>query len=156
MPQLFSNALAARNIALPINLQKGEQVVWGFPDTKYEENKTETHREYVGGSSGVSFRVMKGVWVHTGAHRGYSVPHEYTYLGIVGTGSLILTNKNVYFAGGEKSISLPYSKIVSCRYSSDGVTVMKDAASAKALHFITGDGPFTYNLITGLSNLSNH
>jgi len=54
--------------SLPINFQKGEQVVWAFSDSKYLEDKT--RRQYVGGTQGVSIRVLKGViteWVHSKA-----------------------------------------------------------------------------------------
>ena len=47
---------------LPLNFQKGEQVVWVFDQVDYLEEKT--RRQYVGGSSGISVRVMKGVYDH--------------------------------------------------------------------------------------------
>jgi hypothetical protein len=49
---------------LPLNLQKSEQVVWAFDRSDYLEEKT--RRQYVGGSRGVSVRIMKGVYYHVG------------------------------------------------------------------------------------------
>jgi hypothetical protein len=54
--------------SLPINLQKGEQLVWLFNPTGILEDRT--HREYIGESSGLSIRVIKGVYYRTGAFKG--------------------------------------------------------------------------------------
>jgi hypothetical protein len=132
---------------LPVNLQKGEQVVWGFPNSRYLEDKV--RREYVGGSKGVSFRVMKGVYYRVGAFKGHAVEHtESVHLD---TGWVIVTSKNIYFAGPRKSLRLPYAKIVSIESFSNGIGVTRDAANAKAQYFLTGDGWFTYNLVMNLS-----
>lgn len=134
---------------LPINLQKGEQVVWAFPDSKYLEDKT--RRQFVGGSQGVSVRVMKGVYYRVGAFKGQSVEH--TERIHIDTGWVVVTNKNIYFAGPQKSVRLPYAKIVSFEPFSDGIGVMRDIATAKPQIFVTGDGWFTYNLVTNLSQI---
>jgi hypothetical protein len=49
---------------LSLNLQKGEQIVWAFDHSEYLEDRT--RRQYVGGSRGVSVRVMRGVYYHVG------------------------------------------------------------------------------------------
>lgn len=134
---------------LPINLQKGEQIIWAFPGSKYLEDKT--RRQFVGGSQGVSVRVMKGVYYRVGAFKGQSIEHtERTH---IDTGWVVITNKNIYFAGPRKSVRLPYAKIVSFEPFSDGIGVMRDAATAKSQIFVTGDGWFTYNLVTNLSQI---
>jgi hypothetical protein len=56
---------------LSINLQKDEKVVWVFPGGEYLEDRT--HRQYVGGSQGVSLRIMKGVYYRVGAFAGQPV-----------------------------------------------------------------------------------
>ncbi len=53
---------------LPINFQKGEQVVWAFSSSNYLEDKT--RREFVGRSQGASVRVMKGVYYSWARSRG--------------------------------------------------------------------------------------
>lgn len=135
--------------SLPINFQKGEQVVWAFSGSKYLEDKT--RRQYVGGSQGVSVRVMKGVYYRVGAFKGQAVEH--TERIHVDTGWVVVTNKNIYFAGSKKSVRLPYAKIVSFEPFSDGIGVMRDAATAKPQIFVTGDGWFTYNLVANLSQI---
>jgi len=52
---------------ISINFQKGEQLIWAFPGSDYLEDKTK--RQYVGGSKGVSVRVMKGVYYRVELNR---------------------------------------------------------------------------------------
>lgn len=134
---------------LPINLQKGEQIVWAFPGSEYLEDKT--RRQFVGRSQGVGIRVMKGVYYRVGAFKGQVVEH--TERIHIDTGWVVVTNKNIYFAGPRKSVRLPYTKIVSFEPFSNGIGVMRDAATAKPQIFVTGDGWFTYNLVTNLSQI---
>jgi hypothetical protein len=134
---------------LPINFQKGEQVVWAFSGSKYLEDKT--RRQFVGGTQGISVRVMKGVYYRVGAFKGHAV--ESTERVHIDTGWVVITTKNIYFAGPQKSVRIPYAKIVSFEPFSDGIGLMRDAATAKPQIFVTGDGWFTYNLVTNLSQL---
>jgi len=135
--------------SFPINFQKGEKIVWAFQDSKYLEDKKRRH--YVGGSQGVSIRVMKGVYYRVGAFRAHAV--ESTERVYVDTGWVVVTDKNIYFAGPRKSLRLPYRKVVSFEPFSDGIGVTRDAATAKPQIFVTGDGWFTYNLVINLSQL---
>lgn len=132
---------------LPINFQKGESLVWAFADSKYVEDKTK--RQYVGGSHGVSIRVMEGVYYRVGAFKGRAV--ESTERVHVDSGWFVVTDKNIYFAGPRKSLRIPYGKIVSFDAFSDGIGVVRDSTTAKSQFFITGDGWFTYNLVANLA-----
>lgn len=132
---------------LPINLQKGEKIVWAFAGCEYLEDKTK--RTYQGGSRGVSVRVMKGVYYRVGAFKGS--PVYSTERVVVDQGTVYITNKHLYFAGPAKSLRVPYAKIVSFLPFDDGVGVVRDAQSAKPQIFKTGDGWFTYNLVTNLA-----
>jgi hypothetical protein len=134
---------------LPINLQKGESIIWAFRDVQMLEDKT--RREYVGRSQGMSFRIMKGVYYRVGGFKG--TPVEKTQRVGVDTGMMVVTDKNIYFAGPIKSIRIPFAKIVAFHPYDDGVGVMKDVANAKAQVFITNDGWFTYNLLTNICNV---
>ena len=132
-----------------INFQKGEEIVWAFEDCSYLEDKT--RREYVGGSSGVSMRVMKGVYYHVGAFKGHTVEH--TDRTLIDTGWVVVTTKNIYFSGSHKSLRLPYGKILSFLPFDNGIGILRDATTAKPQIFITGDGWFTHNLVVNLSKL---
>lgn len=134
---------------LPINLQRGEHVIWVFPDSRYLEDKT--RRQYVGGSHGVSVKIMSGVYYRVGAFKGHAVEHiERVH---IDTGWVVVTNRNIYFAGPRKSLRLPYSKIVSIEPFSDGIGVTRDSLTARPQVFLTGDGWFTYNLVINLSQM---
>jgi hypothetical protein len=137
------------NENLSINLQKGEKIVWAFSNSKYLEDKI--RRQYVGGSHGVSVRVMKGVYYKVGSFKGQNI--EYMERVHINKGWVILTNKNIYFVGSQKSLRISYAKVISFEPYTDGVGIMRDAANAKAQIFVTGDGWFTYNLVTNLSQL---
>jgi hypothetical protein len=134
---------------LPFNLQKTEKVVWVFQDVDYYEEKTRTR--YVGGSQGVSVRIAKGLYYRTGAFKGERVQTSETIH--ADTGLLGVTNKHIYFAGPSKRFRINYNKIVSFEPFSDGIGVQRDAQTAKPQSFSTGDGWFTYNLITNLAQM---
>lgn len=134
---------------LPFNLQKTEKVVWVFKNVNYYEEKTRTR--YVGGSQGVSIRIAKGLYYRTGSFKGERVQTSETVH--ADTGLLGVTNKHVYFAGPSKRFRIAYNKIVSFEPFSDGIGVQRDAQTAKPQSFSTGDGWFTYNLITNLAQM---
>lgn len=134
---------------LPFNFQKGEHLIWIFGNVFYLEDKT--RREYVGRSSGVSIRIARGVYYRTGAFRGH--PVERTETVHIDTGHLAVTSKHLYFAGSSKSLRVRHDKIISFVPYSDGVGIIRDAATAKPQTFTTGDGWFTYNLLSNVSQL---
>jgi hypothetical protein len=137
------------NVDLPINLQKGEKLIWAFNGCDYYEDKM--HHENVGRTQGFSVRVMKGLYYRVGAFEGHQIDRtERVHLD---KGLFAITNKNIYFAGSVKSFRVPYQKIVSFQSYSDGIGFVRDASNAKPQTFVTGDGWFTYNLITNLSRL---
>ena len=134
---------------LPFNFQRSEQLVWLFQQVPYYEPRTRT--TYSGGYSGVSVKVAKGLYWRTGGFRGNPVKH--TEMTQIDTGLVGVTNKHVYFTGTVKSFRIKYEKIVSFSPFSDGIAIQRDAASAKPQVFKTGDGWFTYNLLTNLAKL---
>jgi hypothetical protein len=135
--------------SLPFNFQKGEQLAWAFEQVDYLEEKT--RREYVASSRGVSVRVMKGVHYHVGGFKGQ--PIDRTERVHVDSGLVAVTSKQIYFSGTRKAFRIPYSKIVSFEPFSNGLGIMRDAASAKPQILVTHDGWFTYNLVTNLARL---
>lgn len=134
---------------LPFNFQKTEKLIWVFPDTEYYEDRK--RRQYVGGSHGVGVRIAKGVYYRVGAFKGHRVDTVETIH--VGSGPFGVTNKHIYFASREKSLRIRHDKIVTIEPHADGVTVQRDAQTAKPQMFVTGDGWFTYNLLMNVSNL---
>lgn len=134
---------------LPVNVQKGEKVVWMFPSSKLLEDIT--RRRHVGSSQGFSIKLFKGVYYRSGSYRG--IPVDYTEQVCVGTGTVVVTDKTFYFGGSETSVRIPYTNVVSFLPISDGIGIIRDIADAKPQSFITGDGWFTYNLVTNLARI---
>lgn len=132
---------------VPVNLQRGESIIWAFRNVEMMEDKT--RREYVGRSQGVSFRVMKGVHYRIGSFKG--TPIDKTERVLVDSGMLVVTDRNIYFSGPQKSVRIPFEKVVAFHPYDNGVGIMRDAANAKAQVFVTGDGWFTYNLLVSVA-----
>jgi hypothetical protein len=134
---------------LRLNFQKGEQVVWVFEEVDYLEDRT--RREYVGGSRGVSVRVMKGVYYHLNGFKGRSI--DRTERVHVDNGLVAITTKQIYFSGVRKAFRIPYAKIVAFEPFTNGLGIMRDGVSAKPQIFVTHDGRFTYNLVINLARV---
>ena len=133
---------------LPFNFQKNEKLIWIFQNVDYYEQQA--RRQYVGGYQGVSIKVAKGLYYRTGAFKGH--PVETTETRHIDNGLLAITDKHIYFSGTSKNFRINFNKIVTFKPYSDGIEIQRDASTAKPQSFLTGDGWFTYNLITNLSN----
>src|SRR5262249_4190827 len=114
------------SLLLSLNLQKGEQIVWAFGGTEYLEDRI--RRQYVGGSRGVSVRVMKGVYYHVGGFKGHAI--DRTERVHVDQGWLTVTNKFIHFTGNVKALRIKYDKIISFLPFSDGLGVIRDSVTA--------------------------
>jgi hypothetical protein len=90
-------------------LPPDERVLWNEPAKILEEKVVS--RGYSGGSSGVSFRVAKGVSLRVGAHKGQLIS-ERGYIP-VSDGNLILTSKRILFQGTPKTLSIDLDKVLS-------------------------------------------
>lgn len=77
-------------------------------------------REFRGGYSGFSFRVMKGVRYHVGATRGRSAVVG-TKMVAVDTGVLAVSSQRLVFLGKAQTIDLPYGKVDSLHVFRDGI-----------------------------------
>jgi hypothetical protein len=134
---------------LPFNFQKNEALIWVFQNVQYYEQRT--RKQYAGGYSGVSFRVAKGIYYRTGGFRGEPINTQVSVH--VDTGNLAVTDKYIYFGGNVKGFKIAYDKIISFTPYSDGIGVQRDASTARPQSFVTGDGWFTYNLLTILAKM---
>ena len=89
------------------------------------------HRQYVGGSRGVSVRVMKGVYYHVGGFKGHAI--DRTERIHVDTGLVVATSKHIYFAGPKKAFRVPYIKIVSFHVRRDKATLSSGCKAHPAI-----------------------
>lgn len=150
LQDILQGNVPAPNITIngdfPFLLGKGEHLIWLFRNITLHQQKVQ--REFVGRSRGMSFRVMKGVYYRTGGFKGH--PVETTVMQRIGIGSVCLTDKNLYFASPEKSLKVPFTKILSIESYSNGIGLQKDGASDKPMFLEGINSWFTYNVISNL------
>ncbi len=131
----------------PFRLMKSEELVYACPATYGK-----TGREYRATSQGASIRVMKGVSYRVGGSRGRTVD---TPISFDDPGALGVTTKHLYFASSDpmhgKSFRVRLDKIVTTSPFTDGMTFMRDLASAKPEGFSRIDGVFVNDLVGRLS-----
>lgn len=117
-------------------LQNGEQEHWLEPATLIEEKVV--RGRYRGGSSGVSFRIMKGVSFRVGAHRGTF--NSETDLVPVSGGELILTNKRIIFQGDQKSFATKLDKVLNIQLFNNGLRFSETNKSKQRIVKFAGNG----------------
>lgn len=147
LKDLERGILPQTSSAVPVLLGKGESVLWVYYNTTMLQEKTQ--REYIGRTGGFSLRVCKGVTYRTGQFKGK--PIENTYLETVGTGSLIITNKHVYFHCNTASSKLPFTKIIGVTPYSDGIEFHKETKPYRAV-FQGFDSWFIMNVLSIVNN----
>lgn len=130
----------------PFLLAKSEHLIWLFRNITLHQQKV--RREYVGRTRGMSFRIMKGVYYRTGGFKGH--PVETSYMQRIGIGSVCLTDKNLYFSSPEKSLKIPYTKILSIESFSNGISLQKDGANDKPIFLEGINSWFTHNVVANL------
>jgi hypothetical protein len=79
-------------------------------------------REWQAGSSGMSFRIAKGVSYRVGQTRGKSVVVG-TELQVEDSGVLSVTSQRVVYMGNRKTIDVPFAKMVNIDVFTDGIRV---------------------------------
>lgn len=131
---------------LPFMLGRDESPVWVYRNITLHEQKT--IRQTVGKHNGFNIRLARGIYYRTGGFKG--TPVETTSMQKVGTGMVCLTTKNLYFSSPEKSLKIPYDKIISINTYSNGIDLQKDGAKEKPLFLEGVDAWFCYNVIANL------
>ncbi len=132
--------------ALAPRLETDERALWSFDDARYLTFRSRTH--YVGGSTGISVRVMRGVYYRVGGFRGEPIKTD--FLSNEDSGSLTIAQRNVYFVGTRRALKIPVRKIASAQLYSDGIEILLNGVSAKPAFFMIGDAPFAANLLARL------
>lgn len=147
LKQLQRGIMPQTSMMAPILLGKDEVVLWRYDHVTMWQEKVK--REMVGSHSGFSFRVVKGVTYRTGGFKGH--PVEHSYMDNAGTGSLYITNKHIIFHSSERSVKIPYKKIIGLNPYQDGMGVQQDGANAKKLVFQGFDCSFVMNVMSFIS-----
>jgi hypothetical protein len=130
-------------------LDAGEHALWAFKEARYLTMRSRT--QYVGFSSGVSVRIMRGVYYRVGTFRGEPLRTE--YLNTEDNGTLAIATQNVYFVGARKALKIPLIKVASAQLYTDGIEILQYGASAKPSIFLIDDAPFAATLLARLDAL---
>lgn len=146
---LQQGIMPKNSISVPVLLTKGEIPLWVYDNVTMHQEKIQ--REYRGHSGGYSFRICKGVTYRTGQFRGK--PVEHSFLDNIGTGSLVITTKHLFFHCPTASVKIPYSKLVGVTPYSDGLEVHKEETKPKRIVF-QGFAPwFILNVLNQFNQL---
>lgn len=148
LQQLAAGQVPAPRITVsgdfPFLLGRNEHMLWLFRGVTLQMQKV--RRETVGRTRGLSVRICKGIYYRTGGFKGH--PVETTYMQSVGTGSVCLTDRNLYFHSSEKSLKIPFAKIMTLEPYSNGVGLQKDGMNDRPMFFEGLDSWFCANVIS--------
>lgn len=125
--------LAEPNLPLedtPFILQKTERLIWVFKDTDYQKEVTRNR--------------------YDSDTRTFSVQHHFHS---IERGMLGATTKHLYFVGDRQRFRIRYDRIVAFKEYPDGVGLNRAALDATHQKFATGEGWFTYNLVSTLARI---
>jgi hypothetical protein len=111
-----------------IRLQAGEIVHAIFEANLLDERVV--RRDYVGGSSGFTFRLTKGVSYRLGGTRGRSVP--VTAIVPVDEGNVILTSQRLMFMGRKKPFAYQWDQVVCAEPAADGIHLVFSGKNSTA------------------------
>lgn len=149
LKDLQRGVLPKNPLTVPVLLGRGESALWVYGNVNmYQEKIT---REYVGRSSGMSYRICKGVTYRTGSFRGR--PVEHSHMDMVGNGSFVVTNKHLFFYSPTFSAKIPYSKLIGVTPYSDGLEIHKQEAKPKRTLFQGFDSWFVMNVLNLINNI---
>jgi hypothetical protein len=112
----FAGATAADEASVPLQLKPGERVFSVLEAVSLVEPQRLPDR-WVGGYSGFSFPLARGVRYHLGASKGRRVPGEEAPTA-VDTGAATVTDRRVVFQGSKRSREWSFDKLLG--YHHDG------------------------------------
>ena len=149
LKDLERGILPQKQISVPVILGRGECALWVYHNVTMFQEKIQ--REYRGRSGGFSFRICKGVTYRTGQFKGR--PVENSYMDKIGIGSLVVTNKHIYFHCPTASVKVPYSKLVGIEPYSDGIELHKEEAKSKRTIFQGFDSWFIVSVLSHIDKI---
>jgi hypothetical protein len=143
-PELFTRATIARINGGWLPTESAPTLLLKKGETAHLEIRVALMKEVVdrvrrGTYSGFSFQVVKGVRFNTGSFQSQSVVLG-SHLEVADQGTLSLTSLRVVFAGGRKTLELPYSKLLSVNVFTNGIRLQMSSRQSAPL-FRVGDGP---------------
>jgi hypothetical protein len=130
-------------------LQKAEIPHWVEPASLIEERVV--GRRYVGGSSGMSVRIARGVTYRVGSCRGSLIVDKADVA--VSRGDLVLTSKRVIFRGDKRSFAYRLDKLLDIHLFQEGVLITDTNGKPRTIHFAsTGNADIVGGVLTAAIN----
>jgi hypothetical protein len=136
-----------RVVAPNVILQKGEVPHWSENASLMEERVVA--RRYVGGSSGLSFRIAKGVSYRVGASRGQLISDK--EIQAVSIGELVVTSQRVVFRGNAKSFAYRLDQLLEVNLFSDGIRLTGSNGKPRTVKFSSGENVDIVGSVLSLS-----
>ena len=130
-------------VTVPFKMQKSETLLWRAENVTLKE--VVKKRQIKGQSLGFSFRVAKGVYVRPSAFS--AATEETESLQVTDRGDVFLTNKHLYFNGGDKNFRIRLTAFATIEPYSDGLELQKNTQTARPFFLLGLDGWFFYNVI---------
>ena len=122
---------------IPVLLKKDEYPIV-CSEAKLAEERSTSHY------NGISFRVVKGMYYHTGQS------NSETQVTIIDSGLLVVTTKRLVFIGNKRTSITELSKIVGLELFTDAFTLNKENKNKTETYFV--EAPNVYKLIIELLN----
>lgn len=134
----------------PDFLPEGEQVMWVFDDVNYSLGVMH-NRISLDGKNYLVKNPPKSMNDYK-KFPGNTIKSKESLL--IDIGSLMITNKNIYFTGKKNRFGISLRNIISTTKYDDGIEIQKGNMINSPMFFETIDGWFTYELIKGLRELA--
>lgn len=130
--KLSSGEANLKAVNSPVILKKGEEAYLSLPNIRLSEPRAV--RVSKSGGVGTSYRVGKGLTVHSGTGQSRSVSHE--EIMAIDTGTFVITNKRLVFVGSKKSVNIDLKKILSINIFKDGISIQRE--NKQKIEYFTG------------------
>jgi hypothetical protein len=123
--------------------KNNETPIWGTEEAKYSTINKRV--EYFGRSRGISVKIAKGLYYRQGVSRGERVETEYLTKPM--SGSLVVTDCNLYFNSDFESINIQLGKISNIRLFDGALCIFEDRSKSKIQIIELEDAEFLANII---------
>lgn len=139
--ELYDLFVSGDERPLPNLTQDVEGVILRGDETCYALSRNAQHivsrtkTRYVGGSQGVSIRIVKGVRYHVGGFRGRPVTEEFEV--VADEGAVYVTNKRFIFAGSKEVSTVAAAKIADVHLDGARVIVIVENRATPLIVGIT-------------------
>lgn len=124
-------------VPCPLILQRGERCFLSIDAEATEMRQRTVRINYAGPTA--SIRIMKGVRYRVGSIQAQRIREEYEHG--FGTGTLVLTDRRLLWAGPNKSLNYRYNSIIDLETFSDAIEVRRSMGKPMRFYFAEDIAP---------------